>query len=71
MSYPILRELGELQRRVPRSDATPAQIAAWYAGKGRLLAHIAADSGPDGGDALEQSRVAYAHAEALTQGVAA
>lgn len=43
MTASVLVELGALMRSVPSPDAPATTVAAWYAGKARLLEHAAGE----------------------------
>ncbi|MGH3468909.1 MAG: hypothetical protein ACRDQF_14405 [Thermocrispum sp.] len=68
MSYPILREMGEVLRTAPRANASAAEVAAWYERKAVLWEHIAADEASERHAALAQARLAHQHSEALLSG---
>lgn len=63
-----LEEMGELLRSLPGPRSSAQEVAAWYAGKARLLEHLAGESAGAEADRMHAAaRAAARHALSLTQ----
>lgn len=61
----VLREMTKVMMSVPGPGATPAEMAAWYERKARLLDRIAEEDDAGAEETRAQAAAARAHACAL------